>query len=120
MALLTAPRRKLRQMFLLDRAKKRASNFASLRPQVASSLSDLRNSVTHAASDSLWVSYASDLTEALVRSASTVQPKLGMGLFIHSLDMKTLPALSSCFWRIAFSADGGFIPADELAEVLDA
>src|SRR5580698_4380074 len=114
------PKRKPAQMFLLDRAKKRASSFASLHPQVVSSLTDLRHCVTHATADSLWVSYASDLTDALVRSASTVQPTLGMGLFIHSLDMKTLPALASRFRRIAFTADGGFIPADELAEVLEA
>ena len=113
-------KRKQTQMFLLDRAKKRASSFASLRPQVVSSLTDLRNCVTHATRDSLWVSYASDLTDALVRSASTAQPTLGIGLFIHSLDMKTLPALSSRFQRIAFTADGGFIPAEELAEVLEA
>lgn len=113
-------KRKQAQMFLLDRAKKRASNFASLRPRVVSSLADLRNCVTHATRDSLWVSYASDLTDALVRSASTVQPTLGMGLFIHSLDMRTLPALASHFRRIAFTADGGFIPAEELAEVLEA
>jgi DNA-binding Xre family transcriptional regulator len=114
------PKRKQSQMFLLDRAKNRASSFASLRPRVVSSLTDVRNCVTHATRDSLWVSYASDLTDALVRSASTAQPTLGIGLFIHSLDLKTLPALSSRFRRIAFAADGGFIPAEELAEVLEA
>jgi hypothetical protein len=115
-----APKQKQAQMFLLDRAKKRAASFASLRPQVISSPGELRNCVTHATRDSLWVSYASDLTEALVRSASTVQPTLGMGLFIHALDIKTLPALASRFRRIAFTADGGFLPAGELAEVLEA
>jgi DNA-binding Xre family transcriptional regulator len=120
MVVKAAPKRKLTQMFLLDRAKKRASSFASLRPQVVSSPADLRNCVARATRDSLWVSYASDLTDALVRSASTNHPTLGMGLFIHSLDMKTLPALASRFRRIAFTANGGFIPAEELAEVLEA
>ncbi len=109
-----------RQMFLLDRAKKRSSRFASLQPQVVSSVAQLRNCVAHATRDSLWVSYASDLTEALVRNASADQPFLGLGLFIHSLDMKTVPALSSFFRRIAFTMDGGFIPSAELAEVLAA
>jgi len=109
-----------RQMFLLDRAKKRSSRFASLRPQVISSVTQLRNSVARATRDSLWVSYASDLTDALVRNASMGTPSLGFGLFIHSLDVKTLPALSSLFRRIAFTMDGGFIPAEELAEVLEA
>ncbi len=120
MVVTAVPKQKLSQMFLLDRAKKRVSSFASLRPQVVSSVTELRNSVTHATRDSLWVSYASDLTDALVRSASAVQPMLGMGLFIHALDIKTLPALASCFRRIAFTANGGFIPAEELAEVLEA
>ena len=43
-----------------------------------------------------------------------------MGVFIHALDMKTIPVLSSLFRRIAFAVDGGFIPAEELAEVLEA
>jgi len=33
--------------------------------------------------------------------------------------MKSIPVLSSLFRRIAFTVDGGFIPAEELAEVLD-
>jgi DNA-binding Xre family transcriptional regulator len=43
-----------------------------------------------------------------------------MGVFIHALDMKTIPVLSSLFRRIAFAVDGAFIPATELAEVLEA
>jgi len=120
MALKTAQKPKDYQMFLLDRAKKRTSRFASLHPQVVSSITALRNSVAHARKDSFWVSYANDLTEALVKSASAGEPTLGLGLFIHSLDMKTIPALTSCFRRIAFSADGGFIAAEELAEVFKA
>lgn len=122
MAVKTAEKR---QVFLLDRAKKRSSRFASLRPQIVSSVTELRNSMARATSDSLWVSYASDLTEALVRNASLGTSSLGtsslgFGLFVHSLDMRTIPALSSFFRRIAFTMDGGFIPAEELVEVLKA
>jgi len=120
MAVKTAEKRKQYEMFLLDRAKKRSTCFASLRPHVVSSVTELRNSVAHATRDSLWVSYAGDLTEALVKSASLGTPSLGFGLFIHSLDMKTIPALSSFFRRIAFTMDGGFIAAEELVEVLEA
>ncbi|MGM0487045.1 MAG: helix-turn-helix domain-containing protein [Planctomycetota bacterium] len=119
MAAKTAAKRQLYDMILLDRAKTRSSRFASLRPHVVSSVAELRNSVAHATRDSLWVSYASDLTESLVRNASLGRPSLGFGLFIHSLDMKTVPALSSFFRRIAFTVDGGFIPTEELAEVLE-
>jgi DNA-binding Xre family transcriptional regulator len=116
----TTGKRKRRQMFLLDRAKKRSSRFASLHPRVVSSVTELRDSVAHASGDSLWVSYASDLTDALVRSASLGTPSLGFGLFIHALDMKTVLALSSFFRRFAYTLDGGFIPAEELVEVLQA
>lgn len=43
-----------------------------------------------------------------------------MGVFIHALDMRTIPVLSSLFRRITFAVDGGFIPAVEMAEVLRA
>jgi DNA-binding Xre family transcriptional regulator len=109
-----------RSMILLDRRPSRVAAFAGLHPQVVSSVTDLRNSVAHASKDSIWVSYASDLTDELVKRASPALTTLGMGVFIHALDMKTIPVLSSLFRRIAFAVDGGFIPAEELAEVLEA
>lgn len=120
MAVTTAAKLRPDQTFLLDRAKKRVSRFALLHPHVVSSKADVRDSVPRATRDSLWISYAHDLTEALVKNASAAQPTLGLGLFIHSLDVKTIPALTSCFRRIAFTTDGGFIPAEELAEALEA
>lgn len=108
-----------RTMILLDRATRRTAAFAGMQPQIVSSITDLRDSVAHATKDSLWVSYASDLTAALVKRATAVPSTLGVGLFIHSLDMKSIPVLSSLFRRIAYAVDGGFIPAEELAEVLE-
>ena len=108
-----------RSMVLLDRRPKRAAAFAVLHPRVVKSVTDLRNFVAHASKDSVWVSYARDLTDALVKRTTSVPSKLGWGLFIHSLDIKSIPVLSSLFRRIAFTVDGGFIPAEELAEVLD-
>jgi hypothetical protein len=109
-----------RTMILLDHATRRSAAFAGLRPQIISSVSELRHSVAHASKDSVWVSYAGDLTTALVKNALTTASTLGMGVFIHSLDMKTIPVLSSLFRRIAFAVDDGVIPAVELAEVLEA
>lgn len=107
-------------MVLLDRRPKHAAAFAGLRPRIISSVDDLRNSVAQASKDSVWVSYASDLTGALVKHATAVPATLGLGLFAHAIDMKSILVLSSLFRRVAFSVDGGFIPAKELAEVLDA
>lgn len=118
MAVKTDPKQKHYRMFLLDRAKKRPARFASLHPQVVSSVTELRNWVAHATRDTFWISYAHDLTEELVKNASVSQPTLGFGLLIHSLDKETIPALTSCFRRVAFTTNGGFISAEELAEVL--
>lgn len=105
---------------LLDRAKKRPAIFAALQPHVVSSVGGIRDCVARASSDSLWLSYSNDLTEALVRQLSTSRSPLGFGLFVHSMEMKTLPALTSFFRRVAFTTDGGFCPAEELAEILEA
>jgi hypothetical protein len=110
----------IRSMILLDRRVKRAAAFAGLQPRVVTKVMDLRDPVAHASKDSVWISYASDLTDAIVKSASIAPATLGMGVFIHTLDMKTIPVLSSLFRRIAFAIDGGFISAEELAEVLTA
>lgn len=120
MAVTTVDQQRKFNVVLLDRAKKRPERFAALRPEIVTSLTELRNSVAHATKDSLWVSYASDLTDALVKSLSGAPFLLGFGLFIHSLDMKTIPALSALFRRFAFTADGGFIAAEELVKVLEA
>src|SRR5690606_35024366 len=119
MGVRTTVKPKQSQMFLLDRAKKRSSCFASLHPRVVSSVTELRDSVAHASGDSLWVSYASDLTDALVKSDSLGTPSLVFRLFVHALDDNTIPALSSFFRRFAFTPAGGFIPAEELIKVLE-
>jgi len=107
-------------VFLLDRAAKRAATFAPLHPRVVSTRADLRSSLASATKDSLWVSYAPDLTHALVKGVAANPPSLGLGLFVHTLDVQSIPVLSSAFRRIAFTPNGGFLPADDLAEVLSA
>lgn len=107
-------------VLLGHRSKRRAAAFAPLRPRIVTSLASLRETVAHPPKDSLWISYAGDLTDALVKHGANLPSKLGAGIFVHALDVKTIPVLSSLFRRIAFAADGGFLPAEELAEVLNA
>ncbi len=107
-------------MILLERRSRHAAAFAGLRPYVVRSARDLHDAVAHASKDSVWISYTSDLTDALVKRALFAPATLGIGVFIHALDMKTIPVLSSLFRRIAFAVDGGFISAEELAQVLEA
>jgi len=102
---------------LLDRSAKRVAAFADLHPRVFSSVASLHESKVQGSRNSLWISYSVDLTNALVKRI-TSSATLGLGLFIHPLDAKSIPALSRLFRRIAFTVDGGFLPADELAEAL--
>lgn len=108
------------QFFLLDRSKSRASLLASLRPRLVQRLSDVAATIDQANRHSLWLSYESDLTDALVKAIPQSSPALGSAIFLHPLHLKAIPTLSSVFRRIAFSVDGSFLPADELAEVLEA
>jgi DNA-binding Xre family transcriptional regulator len=104
---------------LLDRAKSRAKSFAAMAPRVVTSAVDLKDSISASTKDSLWVSYASELTDALVRQVGQTRHSLGFGLFLHELDLKSIPPLASAFRRIAYAAGGGFLPTQELAEALD-
>ncbi|MBL4885558.1 MAG: helix-turn-helix domain-containing protein [Planctomycetaceae bacterium] len=108
------------KMFLLDHALKRQFHFASLEPNVISKKSQIGELSQHATKDSLWVSYASDLTNALMKNMPNSHSSLGLGLFIHPLDVNLIPVLSSRFRSIAYAANGGFLCPEELTEVFEA
>ena len=61
------------KVILLDKAKQRPRRFASLQPEVVSSSSRIDAYVERAPANSLWISYAKDLTAALIRSFSLVR-----------------------------------------------
>jgi len=111
--------KKRTQIFLLARGKKCPSSFFSLRPRIVSSKKQLSESVRSATKDSLWVSYEEELTNDLMRLTSKSNIHLGNGLLIHPLDMNSIPVLTSLFDRLAFEANGGFLPPQELAEVFE-
>jgi hypothetical protein len=107
-------------MFLLDRAKARPARFLALQPRIVSSVSGVRQSVADATRDTLWVSYQPDLTDAVVRSLRGPSRRLGNAVLIHAINPQTLAALTGSFHRLAFADHDGFLPPDELAEVLRA
>jgi len=108
------------QLYLLGRGKRRHAAFHSLHPCAVSTISDVRESVSQAPSNSLWISYSCELTDELVRTATKRPTRLGAGVFLHSLETYAIPSLSSVFNRIAYSNNGGFLADKELAEVLAA
>ncbi len=107
---------------ILDKGKRRSRRFASLRPDVISSSSRISASLKHAATDSLWISYEEELTKALVRSLAAVRHSkpLGCVLLLYRPHQGTVPTLTACFKKFAYSIDGGFLPPEQLAEVLSA
>lgn len=96
-------------VILLDRREDRAAAFATLHPRVVSSVSELNASAAEATKDSLWVSYARDLTLALVQQIVPPRSSLGCGLFLHALDLRSIPVLTARFRHIAFAVDGNFL-----------
>jgi len=113
---LTAPGK----TFLLDKRRSRIKYFARLHAESVASLQRIRNSIANASKDTLWISYEQTLTNALLRSIDWPSPSLGVVVLLHRPDIETLPALSDCFREVVFSLDGGFLPPEELGEVLTA
>ncbi|MGH7134974.1 MAG: helix-turn-helix domain-containing protein, partial [Pirellulales bacterium] len=99
--------------------KVRGKRFSPLRPKIVSSDAALRRSLAVAGKESLWISYAADLTASLLRSVSWPARNLGVAVLSHAVSPATLPALASCFRRFAYAANDGFLPPNELAAVLE-
>lgn len=111
-----------REMFLLDRAKKRPERFAMLRPEVGASAQAVQQLAARATKATLWISYESTLTDALLKAVRGPARMLGNAVFIHPLDSPSIAALAGYFQRWAFISGkvDGFLPPDELAEALHA
>lgn len=110
----------IRSTFLLDRAKRRAKQFAVLRPAVISSAAALRKSLPHATQNSLWISYERELTESLLRSITWPARSLGVAILCHTVSAASLAALANCFKRLAHVAADGLLPPDQLCAALEA
>lgn len=109
---------------VLDRRAKRSEAFSGLSPRIVTTLAGVGDSLSLSGSDALWISYERSLTEALVKQGLAADSgKLGMGVFVHEIDSRHLPAMESLFRRLVFRGDAltaGFLPPDELAEALQA
>lgn len=103
---------------LLDRRSGRAEAFSRMHPWVVRTAAELPDPIESASTRSFWISYSSDLTDALIKRASRHPVRLGTALFLHAIDARVIPALTPLFRRVAFGSDGGFLPAEELADVL--
>lgn len=109
-----------RQTFLLDRSKRRASRFSAVNPKVASSIAAARGLGARTTPESLWISYERKLTEAALRNLSWPGRSLGSAILMHAIDARTIPILASRFTHFAIAPREGFLPPEELSEVLEA
>jgi len=106
--------------FLLDRRTSRAKWFTRLDAENVSSLARIRNSIAHASRDTLWISFEEALTNTLLKSVDWPSPSLGIVLLLYRPEAESLPALGDCFREVIFSLNDGFLPLEELGEVLTA
>jgi hypothetical protein len=113
---LTSPKKTI----LLDRGTSRAKWFTRINAESASSPTRIRDAVAHASRDTLWLSFERNLTASVLRAVDWHSPSLGRMVLLHRPDIETLPALSSCFREVIFSLDNGFLPPEQLGEVLSA
>ncbi len=107
-------------MILLDRRPIRKLASSSFRPKVITSKKGLLESISRITKDSIVISYDCDLTDAFLKSFVPGVTKLGTGLFIHKIDVKDILELSTLFRKSVFDESNGFVPAVDLAEILNA
>lgn len=105
---------------VLSRGVTHARNFAGLHAVRVSTIAGVQKSLQESDEPSLWISFEESLTNALLRSVSWPSKPLGCALLLHRATLTSMTALRTCFRRVAFCADGGFLPDDELCEVLKA
>jgi DNA-binding Xre family transcriptional regulator len=103
---------------VLNRSKARSKAFAVLNARVVDNVSKLRKELERPETNALWISYDKSLTRELLKSIARPNLLLGEAVFLHDLAPKSIAALTSYFKHVAFSEDGGFLPPEELAEVL--
>lgn len=106
--------------FLLSRRMTRVRQFAVLRPEKISSRQSVCKSLERADKHSLWISDEKALTDVLLKAAVCHPRAIGNMVLLHRPTLASIPGLSTYFNHLAFAMDDGFLPPDELAEVLAA
>ena len=103
--------------FLLSRRLARVRQFAALRPEQVSSRQSVGKSLEYADKNTLWISEEKSLTDMLLKAVAGHPRAIGNMVLLHRPTLASIPALATCFKRLAFSMDDGFLAPEELAEV---
>jgi len=107
---------KNRQTFILSPLSPRKARFSSFHGKLVSSIKEIKDSLSLATKESLWVSYDTGLTNELLRRVAWPTPSLGEAVFTHKVTLNVLAAIENCFTRISFADH--WLPPEELGEVL--
>lgn len=103
---------------VLSRGVTHVRKLARLHPVKVSTIAEVQKILREADAPSLWISFEETLTNQLLCSVRWPSKSLGHALLLHRANLASMTALRQCFGRVAFSADGGFLPDEELCEVL--
>ena len=104
--------------FLLSRRTTRVHQFAALRPEQVSSRQSVGKALKHANKHALWISDEKSLTDILLQAVACHPRAIGNMVLLHRPTLASIPVLAQCFKHLAFAMDDGFLPPEELAEVL--
>lgn len=105
---------------LLTPRKSQTKQFRLLHPKTVSSVAEIRAFLQIVNKETLWISDDERKTIQLLRSVSWPTKRLGSAVLLFRPRPDLFPALRKCFDPIVFGADVGFLPAEQLAEVLTA
>src|SRR5262249_6133318 len=103
---------------LLTPSKQTQRQFARLRPTTASSQRDMDVLISQAGTQTPWISADNRMTARLLKSIRWPTKRLGSAVLLHPPALDTVATLGKCFAAVAFAQSGGFLPPDELSEVL--
>ena len=106
--------------FLLSRRMTRVRQFAVLCPKHISSRQSICKSLERADQHSLWISDEKALTDVLLNAIVHHPRAIGNLVLLHRPTLASIPGLCTYFKHLAFALDDGFLPPEELAEVLAA
>ena len=105
---------------ILDKGRRRSRRFALLRPDVISFL-QAHQCLSQTCCDGFPLDQLRRRTDegiGEVLAAVRHSRPIGDALLLYRPQQGTVPTLTACFKKFAYSMEGGFLPPEELAEVL--
>ncbi len=114
-------------IFLLDRDKTRSEHLSRFNGRVCVTLEDIVEATSQANIYSTWISCLAEMTDMFLQATQSIRPisklnrRLGNYLMLQPPSRtSTLFSLDGMFSRVAGGQVGGFLPLEELIEVLAA